>query len=435
MPSTRRSFLAACAAGLGSIAGCVSVDEPVADGSWPRRTVDNARTGHATTEGPTRNLHTVWRRDHPRGGPVTSPVVADGTLYFAYSDMAEYGETARAWVEAYDAVTGESEWRTELLRTEEFSRHNYLDSLVVDGDRLFVQTEPGLTMLTTDGEVQWTFDNLFDDSQPPDVLAPVTTDETVVTATYGTGDGRGEVVYGIDPETGSERWRTTFPDEWWMRQLVGTDGVVYVPLGGPIVALDVETGVKRWSLGVPYSGGLTVAGNLLLFTAPEAGGEKSLVAVDRRDRSVRWRERIGPQFSTSDPSVSDGRVYSITGLGLTAGALETGERVWRFGSGRDDEGETRPDEPMFARESTPVVSGGAVYAPGFLQRDTVYGHLFVVDAATGEELGRVEMDRNERARTATPAVTSDLVFLGSNYGSLFAFGECSAGVGGHCLIE
>jgi len=105
--------------------------------------------------------------------------------------------------------------------------------------------------------------------------------------------------------------------------------------------------------------------------------------------------------------------------------------VWRFGP---DEGKRPQGEPQVDLVSTPVVSGDAVYATGWIQRDTMYGHLFVVDAATGAELGRAELGRNEDAGKGTPAVTSDLVFLGSNRGNLHAFGECSFEVAGRCLV-
>jgi outer membrane protein assembly factor BamB len=76
-----------------------------------------------------------------------------------------------------------------------------------------------------------------------------------------------------------------------------------------------------------------------------------------------------------------------------------------------------------------------VYAPGYVQRDTVHGHLFTLDAASGSELGRVELGPNETAMTATPAVTSDLVFVNSTRGVLRAIGECSVGAAGRCLVD
>jgi outer membrane protein assembly factor BamB len=76
-----------------------------------------------------------------------------------------------------------------------------------------------------------------------------------------------------------------------------------------------------------------------------------------------------------------------------------------------------------------------VYAPGYVQRDTVHGHLFTLDAESGTETGRVELGRNETAMSSTPAVTDDLVFVNSTRGVLRAIGECSVGGAGRCLVE
>ncbi|WP_265108872.1 PQQ-binding-like beta-propeller repeat protein [Halosolutus halophilus] len=436
MPSTRRSVLAACTAGIGALAGCISTEQPTADGNWPRRTLNNAHTGYSTTEGPTTDLHTVWHRERLRsGGVAPSPVVDDGVLYFAYSQESRGDERGGAWIEAFDAATGDSRWTTELSRTDEFHYFYPSDSTVVDGDRVVLQTKPGVTMLTTDEEVQWTFENLSRAQQSPDAVTPVVTDDVVVTGTYSTvvDDHQDETVYGIDPATGNERWSVPFPERTSMWQLAGTDDVVYVPFSHDgLAALDLATGEERWRWEGPITGTPTVVNDLLLVPLWHQDDEQhTLVALDRDDRSLRWQRSIGPRWSDAGVTVADGLIYHAAAFGLEARRLETGERVWRFGP---DEGKRPQGEPQVDLVSTPVVSGDAVYATGWIQRDTMYGHLFVVDAATGAELGRAEMGRNEDAGRGTPAVTSDLVFLGSNRGNLHAFGECSFEVAGRCLV-
>lgn len=437
MPSTRRSFLAASIAGLSTLAGCLSSSEPNTDGTWRRRTVDNERTGSAPIDGPTTDLHTVWTRDRPGRSVVKpSPVVEDGVVYFAYSQEAMGDGRGGAWVEAFDAATGDSLWTTELFRTDEFHYFNHSDSTVVDGDndRLFVQTKPGLTMLTTDGEVEWTFDNLYRGQQIPDVVPPVVTDAAVVTGTYDSDvdEDRHEIVYGVDPATGDERWRTEFHDRDDMWQLAGTDDVVYVPFSGSgIAALEAATGAERWWWDGPINGTVTVLdGTLLVPLYHRTREEYALAALNRDDRSLRWAVSIGSRWADAEVAVDDDRVYLMADYGLEARDLETGERSWRFGGEHDGEEEVGP---QFDLRSTPVAAGGAVYAPGFIQRETVYGHLFVVEAATGDELGRVELGRNEEAGTATPSITSDLVFLGTSHGNLHAVGECGFDVAGYCL--
>ena len=322
MPSTRRSVLAASVAGLGALAGCLSSAEPNADGTWTRRTVDDERTGHATTDGPTTDLHPVWTRAYRTSGVVKpSPVVDDGVCYLAYSLEATADERGGAWIAAFDAATGDSRWTTELFRTDEFHYFYCSDSTVVDGDRLFVQTKPGLTMLTTGGEVRWTFDNRYRGQQRPDAVPPVVTDDAVVAGTYDSGaEDRHEIVYGIDPATGDERWRTAFPERGDMLQLSGTDDVVYVPFARDgIVALDPETGAERWRWDGPVDGTPTVVDELLLVPCHrQVGDEHTLVALDRTDRSRRWQVPIGTRWTEAGQTVADGRVVLVSDFGLEA---------------------------------------------------------------------------------------------------------------------
>lgn len=81
------------------------------------------------------------------------------------------------------------------------------------------------------------------------------------------------------------------------------------------------------------------------------------------------------------------------------------------------------------------VAGEYVYVPGWIQRDTTYGHLFVLDARTGAERSRVELGRNRDAGRSVPAITSDLAFLATNAGDLYAFGECGTALGGYCVVD
>lgn len=438
MPSTRRSVLAASAAAVGTLSGCISTEERTAAGSWPRRTLTNAHTGYSPTEGPTTDLHTVWHQERTGSAARSSPVVDDGILYFAYSKEARGDELGGAWIEAFDAATGDTRWTTELFRTDAFHYFYHSDSMIVDGERLFLQTKPGLTMLTTDGAVQWTFDNLYSGQQGPVVVPPVVTDDVVVTGTYDTrtDDSQDELVYGIDPATGAERWRRSFSKWDGMWQLVGADDVVYVPfLRDGIVALDMATGEEHWRWEGPVDGTPTVIDDLLIVPLRSDNDQHKLILMDRQDRSLRWRQSVETRWPSAQYVVADGLIYHAGNFGIEARQLDTGTRVWRFGRAGDGVGTPQKDEPQIDLVSTPVVSGDAVYVSGWIQRDTTYGHLFVVDAATGEELGRAEMGRNETADRATPAVAADLVFHGSNYGTLYAFGECSFELADYCLLD
>ncbi|MFC4552919.1 MULTISPECIES: PQQ-binding-like beta-propeller repeat protein [Halorussus] len=434
MPSRRR-FLAACGASV-ALAGCVSFGTPDTDGGWPRRAADVEHTAASPTTGPTRALYEVWHRDRPdRGGSTVSPVVGGDRLYLAYSREAR-DRKGGTWLEAFDAATGETEWTTELWRTDEFHYFYHSDSLVLDGDRVFVQTKAGLKAVGADGTPRWTFDNLGRPQPRPNVVPPAVTDGVAVTGTYGSvgetsdGETKPEVVFGVDPATGRERWRLEFPDLFGMWQLSAAGGVVYVPFfadDGGLVALDVRTGEELWRRPARANGPPSVAGGRLFLPLEGANGEANfLAAFDAETGERLWRRATGPKRADNGLAVANGLVYLVADFGLEARRVETGERVWRF-DGRNE------NATVVEGGTTPAVAGDAVYVNGAKVTDDTYGRLFVLDAATGAERARFALGENRDARSA-PAVVEGLAFVNTNQGRLVAVGECETEALGRCLV-
>lgn len=432
MPSDRRTFLATSGLALAGLAGCVSFGPPSADGTWPRRSVDAANTGHSPTDGPTESLYEVWSRDRPRGGvATTSPVVGDGRVYLAYSREPS-DESAGSWVEAFDAATGESAWTTELFRTDEFHYFYHSDSLVLDGDSLLVQTKAGLTALGTDGEPHWTVPNLGRSQQKPDAVPPVVTEGLVVAGTYGTtrsDDDSSEAVFGLDPADGDERWRTEFPELSGMWQLAAANGTVYVPFTGSnarLVALDLADGAESWRRPIPVNGTPSVSdGRLFLPLYEQQRDTHSIAAFDAGTGERLWRKRVGARWSDSGLAVANGLVYGVADRGLEARAVETGELVWRF-DGTDSE--------EISLWTTPAVAENHVYVYGVRVTDDTYGRLFVLDAETGERRTAFALGENRTGDKSVPAVTEGLVFVNTNRGRLCALSACETELAERCLV-
>ena len=223
-----------------------------------------------------------------------------------------------------------------------------------------------------------------------------------------------------------------------MWQLAASDGVVYVPMidyqNEHLVALDLETGEERWRLTIPIAGTPTIVDDTLFVALSEGSNRNSLAAVDASSRTVRWRKSIGIRHDGADLAVAHGLVYYAADLGLEARRIDTGERVWRFGKPLPKNEAVRKRTPEIDFGTTPVVANNSVYVSGLIQRDTEFGQLFTLDAKTGAERSRVQLGRNQDASGSVPAVTSDLVFLSSNFGDLYAFGACDTSVAGHCLV-
>ncbi|GAA0248760.1 hypothetical protein GCM10009000_076160 [Halobacterium noricense] len=360
-------------------------------------------------------------------------MVKDGRIYHGYSREATNEERGGAWLEAFDAKTGKSQWKIELWHTDEFHYFYVSDSLVLRGNRIFVQTKPGLKAVGIDGTPRWTFDNLYRGQQTPDIVSPIVTDDTIVTGTYNTSveeTGEPETVFGIDPDDGSERWQTEFPELSGMWQQSAADGIVYVPFSGDcLVALDITNGQELWRRYIPVHGTPSIADGQLFVGLTNDKREENDIAVaafDRESGRQQWRKSAGYRWPDSGLAVANGLVYHVGKFDLQARRVDTGERVWEFGG-------QKSEKRRIELKTTPVVAGDSVYVNGSKQKETTFGQLFVVDANTGEKRGQFSMGRN-RYTMSVPAVTEELVFVSTNDGRLSAIAECNTKLFGHCLI-
>lgn len=199
-------------------------------------------------------------------------------------------------------------------------------------------------------------------------------------------------VYAFDPRTGRELWR--------FRAAAAVDGspavrggTVYVTdHASTLYALDAAAGGLRWTVrtgpdlpfpwgfesGDLYASSPTIADGRVYFGA----GDGRVYAVDAETGAVEWRARTGGRVR-STPAVNGGRVYVGSADGVVY-ALDaaSGAPVWRHeteGTGLDS-GDFGYDRRTI--QSSPAVSGGRLFVGA---RD---GHLYALDAATGERLWR-----------------------------------------------
>lgn len=436
MPANRRTFLTACATTIGAFAGCLSRGAHSITGDWPRQAYDNAHTGHSPQTGPTGLLNTKWRRIRPSyGGSITSPVVGDNRLYLVYSREGRGTRRGGSWLEAFHAGTGKSLWTTRLWQANQFHDYYHSDSLVLNNDRIFVQTHGGLKMVTTDGSLRWTFQNFGSGEPLPDIIPPIVSEKLVVTGTYGTPPSKSnhpETVFGIDPADGTERWRVEFPHLHGMWQLAATKDTVYIPFlfGGEtmLVALDIETGDERWRQSLPIGGVPTLTDSTLYVHLYDSRtGRHSIGAFDRTTREELWRTRTGFQRADSGFAVANGHLYSIADGRLLAHRTTTGELVWSYGG--------RQSRENILLQGNSVVAGETVYANGFSfynGKRATKGRLVARDAQTGTQVGGITLGENQNT-TSTPAVTKQRVFVFTDSGVLSAIGPCGISVGDYCL--
>lgn len=363
------------AAGL---AGCLGTadSEEFDHTDWPTLGHNAGNTGYTQAQGPG-DPDELWSVDT---APIsTSPVVADGVVYAGASEGTVY---------ALDLETGEELWTYDVDA-------NLYYTPTVDDDTVYVAADDDtIRAITTDGDEEWTVD----------------VDGSVGSACT-VSDGRIHVstswyssILTLDADSGERLWRESGSGLSSTPAVV--DGTVYS--AGTIVefdegdegdepedsyrgivALDAETGERRWQYDEWDEGGVLnspAAGDDRLYVGTGDPGAP-ILALDRSSGERVWRAEV-PDFETPyvthAPVVDDDTVYA----GITQ-ALDSNQ-LHRVPDDQPPSGvvalEAATGEPLWQRGTDglrPTVAMGA---------DTLYRHTF-------GELAALEADSGEPSWT------------------------------------
>jgi outer membrane protein assembly factor BamB len=197
-------------------------------------------------------------------------------------------------------------------------------------------------------------------------------------------------VAAFSTSTGRQLWTFDAPSGFLSNPIAASSSRVYISADeGPVFALDVTTGALLWQreLGGSFGGGPTVTGGVVYVP----GGIR-LHALDAATGTTVW-DVVASQNSAaniSTPAVSGGFVVVNTAFGARAFTQSSGEAVWMH------------DFPRFSNSGAAIV-GNAVFA--------VAGRQVVkLDLATGEVIWRKWLVRGNDAVSA-PAVGGGLVVV------------------------
>lgn len=343
----------------------------VAADDWPQFRGPTGQ-GHSSDRGlpvewsESKNL--IWKTPVPGLG-WSSPVVSSGRVWLTTA-VESRGTSLRLL--AYDLETGREAVNVEVLATPGARLLNPKNSLasptpLVEGDRVYVHFgAEGTAALTTSGELLWKV-RLPYRSQHGNGGSPVLYGDLVIVSCDGSDEA---FVVALDKHTGRIRWRTPRrqpADQAYSTPLVvhvgDRDQIVsvgayrataYEPLSGreiwhvgypdgfsnvprPVYAhglVFIATGFQEPSLLAVRAGGVgdvtrthiswTLERAAPLTPSPLVVGDELYVVndvgiatcLDARTGAVRWRQRLGGNFSAS-PLFADGRIYFTSEEGET----------------------------------------------------------------------------------------------------------------------
>ena len=258
----------------------------------------------------------LWRRDLG-GDMLTNPIASDGTLYVATSGIES---TGNGDVFALDAATGEELWRFRMLNSYGY-REDAAAVVLFEGDLYVVSQDDDIYALdSATGELRWRSPYLGRGSQP-----------SVSRGFVYTKPSTGGPVQALDTETGDVVWEYSEESFFGYWGLAVSDGAVYGTTWSDIRALEGDTGQLRWVFKASAGEfGLHTAGGLVY-----GRDQRTLYAIDAATGNLMWKRDVGAQSIV----LRNDTVYVGSGESplparddpepVRALAADTGEDRWR----------------------------------------------------------------------------------------------------------
>ena len=319
------------------------------------------------------NLTMRWKR--VTGGPIwTSPVVANGVVYFGSQDNNVY---------ALDAVTRHQLWWYPGRMSGDTA------PAVANGMVYFGSEDGNLDALNAStGAFLWKYP----------VGAAVLCSPAVANGIvyFGSNDYN---LYALNASTGAFLWKYPTGQVIYAAPTVA-NGVVYVgSYDYKVYALDAGTGALLWNFATlyPIQGSPAVANGIVYVTS----NDHNIYALEASTGALVWKYATG-SFIDSSPAVANGVVYFGSGdRNMYALDASTGVLLWKYAPGTDI-------------YSSPAVANGVVYV-SIMYDNSVYA----LDASTGVLLWKYTTGGTVYS---SPAVVNGMLYVGSYDGNLYAFG-------------
>ena len=345
---------------------------------------DAARTGVYPSAAPKSIEHVLW--EFKTGGRViSSPVVADGTVYVGSNDH---------FLHALDAGSGRELWKFQTganVNSTPAVAGGAVYFLSLDGNAYALDARTGkqLWKFATSGESRLNLAGIYgllpSREVVPDVWdfylsSPVVVDGTVY---FGSGDHN---VYALDARTGTLRWKFQAGDVVHSSPAIA-NGFLYVGCwDGVMYALNAKTGQLVWKFatgvdathfmqGIP--GSAAVAGGIIVF----GSRDNNIYALDAKNGKELWRQGNHGSWVIASPAIMDGVVYITTSDTMVLRALELKTGAELFALPYKSYG-----------FSSPAVAGGHAYF------GTFDGAVYDADLKARKLVGefRVQASRNHK---------------------------------------
>ncbi|HJQ25790.1 MAG TPA: PQQ-binding-like beta-propeller repeat protein [Blastocatellia bacterium] len=307
------------------------------------------------------------------GAHFSTPIIADGTVYFALS-------LGDGHLVAVDAATGQRKWSYKV------ERHD-LSAPAVAGGSIYIGSGDGVLHVldTATGQEKWRFQAKDHDYG---VGSPVIADGVVYFNNLNKGL-KGEL-YALDIQTRQPRW--VYREQMYLSApAIGADAVYLSTWTGLLVALDIKSGQEKWRLKAKTGPPALVDGTLYLSDG------KNLSAVDAETGKLKWRASANGNVRAALAVAGDTIWYTGWLDSIYAVDAQTGREKWKY--------KTK------SSCISPIAVDGVVYAGGEDQ-------VFAVDGKTGALKWKIDC---EKLTASTPAVADGRIYVVRSDGYVYSF--------------
>ncbi|MFT7485207.1 MAG: outer membrane protein assembly factor BamB [Candidatus Paceibacteria bacterium] len=314
------------------------------------------------------------------GAITSSPVVADGRVYFGSDDAKLY---------CLDAESGESLWSYTTQDMLEAPPTVVDGTVYIGSNDFFFYAVDAVT-----GDLRWKYET-GDKIMGGANYLQTEKGLCIVVGSYDTS------LYGFDAATGEKLWEYSTNNyvngtpaiEDDLTCFGGCDAILHV------VSVSTGEGIAAIELGAESH----VAGSAAIEDGRAYFGHygNQFVCVDLQSQEVVWHYD-NPRFAFfSSPALSGDRlVFGGRDKQLHCVKKADGTPIWTFATGRKI-------------DSSPVICGEEVV---FGSGD---GRLYILDLETGNERWSYDVGK---ALIASPAVASGKIYIGCNDSKLYVFG-------------
>jgi outer membrane protein assembly factor BamB len=350
---------------------------------------DLGRSGAMLGPGPRADPVLLWQKSFP--GFLESPLISDEFVVFGGGNGVIYG---------LDRDTGGWIWGS-TLDGKIASVRAIVGGIVYASGYAMLGNEPGVYAAFTlaTGAERWRYET---DGNLTSASMLVSGSTLVLALPDPDGKNRNDQLVAAFPLTeegpGEQLW--SFPLGGAASSFALAEGILVVSSGDTVRGFDLETGDAAWTYRFAETAGPPAIGDGVVVVPDNKNSVYH--GIDLIDGEQLWG--FHPNEFLSVAAILDGVAYIHGGEALFALDLKTGDERWAY-RGADDYG-------------PPTISNGVVYIGAWVDRST--GAAIAIDAATGEELWRVDTPAN--LAVGVPVVSRGTVYIADGMGTLYAIG-------------